>query len=41
MRLRHELWKKKYPDAKEVRGMSWSGKVNRRLALDLTRIGNN
>ena len=28
MRLRHELWKKKYPDAKEVRGIPWTGIEN-------------
>jgi arylsulfatase len=28
MRLRHELWKKKYPDAKEVYGIPWTGIEN-------------
>ena len=28
MRLRHELWKKKYPDAKEVHGIPWTGIEN-------------
>ena len=28
MRLRHELWKKKYPDAKEVHGIAWTGIEN-------------
>ena len=28
MRLRHELWKKKYLDAKEVRGIPWTGIEN-------------
>ena len=28
MRLRHELWKKKYPDAKEVHGIPWTGLEN-------------
>ena len=28
MRLRHELWKKKYPDRKEVVGVPWTGIVN-------------
>lgn len=28
MRLRHELWKKKYPDAKEVHGVPWTGIEN-------------
>ena len=25
MRLRHELWKRKYPDAREVHGIPWTG----------------
>lgn len=25
MKLRHELWKKKYPDAKEAHGVPWAG----------------
>jgi arylsulfatase len=25
MRLRHELWKKKYPDSQEVHGIPWTG----------------
>jgi len=28
MRLRHELWKKKYPDRKEVVGVPWTGIAN-------------
>ena len=28
MRLRHELWKKKYPDVKEVHGIPWTGIEN-------------
>jgi arylsulfatase len=28
MRLRHELWKKKYPDSKEVHGIPWTGISN-------------
>ncbi len=28
MRLRHELWKKKYPDFKEVHGVPWTGIEN-------------
>ncbi len=28
MRLRHELWKKKYPDAHEVYGVPWTGIEN-------------
>jgi len=28
MRLRHELWKKKYPDAKEKYGIPWTGIAN-------------
>lgn len=28
MRLRHELWKQKYPDAKEVHGIPWTGIAN-------------
>ena len=28
MKLRHELWKKKYPDAKEVHGIPWTGIEN-------------
>ncbi len=28
MRLRHELWKKKYPDVKEVHGVPWTGIEN-------------
>jgi arylsulfatase len=28
MRLRHELWKKKYPDAEEVHGIPWTGIEN-------------
>jgi len=28
MKLRHELWKKKYPDAKEVHGVPWTGIEN-------------
>ena len=28
MKLRHDLWKKKYPDAKEVYGIPWTGLEN-------------
>ena len=28
MKLRHKLWKKKYPDAKEVHGIPWTGIEN-------------
>lgn len=28
MLLRHQLWKKKYPDAKEVHGIPWTGIAN-------------
>jgi arylsulfatase len=28
MKMRHELWKKKYPDAKEVHGIPWTGIEN-------------
>ncbi|MEE9588157.1 MAG: hypothetical protein V3V97_09065, partial [Hyphomicrobiaceae bacterium] len=28
MRLRHDLWKKKYPDSKEKHGMPWTGIAN-------------
>ena len=28
MKLRHELWKKKYPDAREVHGIPWTGLEN-------------
>ena len=28
MKLRHELWKKKYPDAKEMHGIPWTGIEN-------------
>ena len=28
MRLRHEIWKKKYPDSKEVHGVPWTGISN-------------
>ena len=28
MKLRHDLWKKKYPDAKEVHGVPWTGIEN-------------
>jgi arylsulfatase len=28
MKLRHELWKRKYPDAKEVHGIPWTGIEN-------------
>ncbi|UCE64803.1 MAG: sulfatase-like hydrolase/transferase [Nitrospirota bacterium] len=28
MRLRHELWKKKYPDSQEVHGIPWTGIEN-------------
>jgi arylsulfatase A-like enzyme len=28
MRIRHELWKKKYPDANEVHGVPWTGLEN-------------
>ena len=28
MKLRHDLWKKKYPDSKEVRGVPWTGIEN-------------
>lgn len=28
MRLRHELWKKKYPDVQEVHGIPWTGLEN-------------
>ena len=28
MRLRHELWKKKYPDSKELHGAPWTGIEN-------------
>ena len=28
MKLRHDLWKKKYPDVKEVHGIPWTGIEN-------------
>ena len=28
MLLRHQLWKKKYPDSKEVHGIPWTGIAN-------------
>ena len=28
MKMRHDLWKKKYPDAKEVHGIPWTGIEN-------------
>jgi len=28
MLLRHELWKKKYPDSKEKHGIPWTGLEN-------------
>ena len=28
MKLRHDLWKKKYPDSEEVRGVPWTGIAN-------------
>ena len=28
MKLRHDLWKKKYPDAQEVHGIPWTGIEN-------------
>ncbi|MEM7023241.1 MAG: sulfatase-like hydrolase/transferase, partial [Pseudomonadota bacterium] len=28
MKLRHDLWKAKYPDAEEVRGVAWTGIAN-------------
>ena len=28
MRLRHELWKKKYPDSNEAHGIPWTGLAN-------------
>jgi arylsulfatase len=28
MKLRHDLWKKKYPDAQEVHGIPWTGLAN-------------
>ena len=28
MRLRHELWKEKYPDSTEVHGIPWTGIEN-------------
>ena len=28
MKLRHDLWKKKYPDSKEVHGIPWTGIEN-------------
>ena len=28
MKLRHDLWKKRYPDAKEVHGIPWTGIEN-------------
>jgi len=28
MRLRHELWKKRYPDAPERHGIPWTGIAN-------------
>jgi arylsulfatase len=28
MKLRHELWKKKYPDTQEVHGIPWTGLAN-------------
>ena len=28
MKLRHELWKKKYPDSKEKHGIPWTGIAN-------------
>ena len=46
MRLRHEIWKKKYPDAKEVHGIPWAGienatpevKALARPKMDLKRL---
>ena len=28
MKLRHDLWKKKYPDSKEAHGVPWTGIAN-------------
>jgi hypothetical protein len=28
MRLRHEIWKEKYPDSKELHGVPWTGIAN-------------
>jgi hypothetical protein len=28
MKLRHDLWKKKYPDRKELHGVPWTGIAN-------------
>ena len=33
MRLRHELWKKKYPDSAEKHGIPWTGIENASPAL--------
>ncbi|MCP4781249.1 MAG: sulfatase-like hydrolase/transferase [Hyphomicrobium sp.] len=33
MKLRHDLWKKKYPDAKEVHGVPWTGIENASPAI--------
>ena len=46
MRLRHELWKKKYPDQKERHGIPWTGienatseiKALEKAPLDLDRL---
>jgi arylsulfatase len=38
MKLRHDLWKKKYPDSKEVHGIPWTGIANASQELkDLAR----
>ena len=38
MKLRHDLWKKKYPDSREVHGVPWTGILNASQELkDLAR----
>jgi arylsulfatase len=38
MKLRHDLWKKKYPDSKEVHGIPWTGIANASQGIkDLAR----
>jgi hypothetical protein len=38
MKLRHDLWKKKYPDSKEKHGIPWRGIAN--ASPELEALGN-
>jgi arylsulfatase len=38
MKLRHDIWKKKYPDRQEVHGIPWRGIAN--ASPELEALGN-